>query len=158
MFNFTYKKHIKNLLPPKYKNVLFWVEWIYALLKPSETLHSQFLSSRQLDIVLLMYNSQTIVLESLLQQEFDPAIYIVNTIRTAPNGLYAWQSQQQTPPLYAYQANKRGWALYAATVTLNVSTDFLIYYPLSSTIDLARLNAIIKRYAHAGKVWQLIGF
>jgi hypothetical protein len=158
MFNFTFKQHIKDLLSPRYKKVLFWIEWIYALLKPAETLHTIFVAKRAEDIILLQYNAQTLILESLLQSEFDAGVYITNMKRTAPNGLYAWQSAKNTPPLYAYQANKRGWSLYAAGVTLNVFVDFIIYYPSTATIDLIRLNAIVKRYAHAGKVWQLIPY
>lgn len=158
MFNFTLRKHIKWLLPSKYKEVPFWVEWIYALLLPVMWLHDLFLQYRASDIVSLQYNSQTIVLESLLQSEFDAGVYIVNALRTGTNGLFAWQPQKQTPPLYAYQANNRGWSLYASGVTLNSYNDFIIYYPLAATIDLTRLNTIVKHYVHAGKKWQLIAY
>jgi hypothetical protein len=144
-------------IPPKYRNVEFWQEFVFALLQPAKDLHDIFLAYAAIDVEQRKYNAQTIVLNTLLQSKFDAGVYISNLLRNDGSALYAENVQAQTPKLYAQEVQVNGWALYDESVAL-ASYNFTVNYPASAGIDLVRLNATVRQYAHTGFTWQLVSY
>jgi len=96
MFKFNITKHVSRITPPQWRNT-FMLSWLEALLVPMRTLNDAFLVWVDARRVELTYNGQTIHMERMLNDIFDPQarrIKIVHSIDQREFDYFAGEGQQ----------------------------------------------------------------
>ena len=133
------------------------LEWVRVLISPVAYVNAIFVAYRAELIKRLQYNGQTIILENLLNDIFQPSdreIYI-ETLDDRLAQLYLYQTSEQEPPEYVHQTGEAP-PLYVFQngEQLAVGYDFIVWVPdgLLNAEEQARLKAVTRRYKLAGKI------
>lgn len=135
-------------------------EWLAVLVKPLNTVYGYFMAHREATIRKMRFNSQTIVLENLLNDLFDPTLRRIIIINRGDTNqpVYIYQSAENKP-LYIYQESE-----LVADPSLNtfVGTDaeygtiyhFIVQAAVGSLTseEIVRLKATVNYYRFSGKV------
>ena len=137
-----------------------WLSFLRSLLKPVKVLYASFLTYRTDTIKKMRYNSQTIVLENLLNDMFDSTLRRITVVTTYDivNPPHLYQSSENNP-LYVYTEAEYDAEPLLERVYLNQQSELGILYDfivecaegsLTSNQE-TRLKAIVNYYKLAGK-------
>ena len=135
--------------------------WLRALLAPLRQLYATFLLYAEAARIELSYNSQTIVLESALNDQFDPdlrRITIDNSDTELQPLYFNLRSEQQPEKYLRLVAEGPPWTyayLYAEFAT---QIDFTVRVPvaLRTPQRTDQLNARVRRFKLAMRHYQLL--
>lgn len=136
-----------------------WTTWLRIMLKPVKYLYNLFLPYRAEMLKKLRYNSQTIILENLLNDMFDNnlrRIRIITTYDVVPSTYIFTDAESEQ--IYVYTEAEVDAdptkAVYLYTLPeLGVLYDFIVQCAAGSLTELQenRLKAIVNYYRLAGK-------
>lgn len=152
MWGWNIRNWIKQYVPPFLRGDIH-LSWIYALLKPVESLYSDLLSFRSDILDKISYNGQTIVLETLLNRRFDNLnrIRIITESDLMPvNYIYTAGENQ---PLFIKTLLEGGSTLIFTVGEYMVGFEFVVIVPvgLLTTAEEIRLKSTVNFYRIAGK-------
>ena len=157
-FNWDIDTWAQNEIPAEMRQ-LKWMKFILVLVKPVKLLYAPFLTFRATMKKKLRYNSQTIVLENLLNDMFDNTlrrIRITTTYDVTPNVFVFTAAELEQTYIYtaAEVAADPTKAVYLYTnPELGVYYDFIVECAAGSltTLQENRLKAIVNYYRLASK-------
>jgi hypothetical protein len=146
-FELDFKTFILRFEAPDIRKPI-QLAWLYAILKPIETLHQSFLDYRDLKLDEVVYNSQTIVLEHLLNKKFTLAnnlIYIDNVYDNVEKVYdYFLDENEEAGYDYFLSEDKDTFITYLSEDSNEY--DFVVYVPNNFVLDEILMRAIIKKY------------
>ncbi len=133
--------------------------WLNAIIAPLLDIYNAFKTYYIGVEEQLRYNSQTMVMEGLLNDYFDPTfrrIYIT-TASERDDIYYSWYDTENGPELYLYYAAEGKPPLYTyySTEALGVA-DFFVYVPAGLSFDDLAMRNKINRYKLATKRYIII--
>lgn len=146
---------------PSKRQTSIMLVWLGVLLKPLNTIYTAFKSYYLGVYSQLSYNSQTIILEKLLNNTFDSIlnrIYIVHSNDTNMIG-YIYFNSEAAPKTYASFISEGKPLIYGYFKSeAKGATDFYVNVPASLTYDAVLMNSLIKKYKLISKryIIQLI--
>jgi hypothetical protein len=150
------REWMQQILPPRLKDKPKAEAWFYIHLKPVQTLFEQLIDYRTETNKKLRYNSQTIVLESLLNDKFDQdqrSIYIVTESDILPEN-YLFQDGSPEPPLYLFtDADDTDEVWIYTDEEYEQNYDFVVYLRDDLVYDAAQLVSTVNYYKLAGKLF-----
>jgi hypothetical protein len=135
--------------------------WLGALLAPLRLLYTTFLLYAEATRIELGYNSQTIVLEAALNDQFDTdlrRIRIDNSdVEIQP--LYVnFKGEQQADPFLRFAAECPPWTYCYSYAAFSALTDFTVRVPvqLRTPQRTNQLNARIRHFKLATRHYRLL--
>lgn len=157
IYDLTFLKQIRRLLPIR-KRKIKRISWIRDLLEPLQTLKDQIFNIYRPDVVeRAKYNSQTIVLEYILNKKFDPAmkrIYIVNFLT---NLIYVYIfKKSENKPTYIYKKSEAKPLYLFKSSEYAVDFDFIVHCPVGLAGQDKQVRAEIDKYKVAGVNYTVI--
>lgn len=135
--------------------------WLAALLAPLRQLYGAFLRYAEAARIELSYNSQTIVLEAALNDQFDPdlrRITIDNSDAELVPLYFNFLSEQQPEKIIRFAAECPPWTYAYAYAEFTTQTDFTVRVPSLLRTDQRtdQLNARIRRFKLATRHYLLL--
>lgn len=135
--------------------------WLTALLTPLTQLYATFLAYAQASFRELSYNSQTIVLEGALNDQFDPdlrRIRIDNSDADLQPLYFNFRSEQQPDKYVLFAAECPPWTYAYLYSEFSSQTDFTVHVPalLRNAQRTDQLNARIRRFKLATRHYVLL--
>lgn len=148
------------LLPALLRKPILKV-WLSALLAPLQQLYTGFLTYQEASFRELGYNSQTIVLEGALNDQFDPALRRITIDNSDAELLplyFNFRSEQQSEKIVLFAAECPPWTYAYSYAEFSTQTDFTVRVPvgLRTTQRTDQLNARIRRYKLATRHYRLL--
>lgn len=134
--------------------------WLLALLAPLRQLYTTFLLYAEATRIELSYNSQTIVLEGALNDQFDPLlrrIRIDNSDTELVPFYVNFVSEQQPEKPVLFAAEAPPWLYCYSYAEFSTQTDFTVRVPvqLRNPQRTDQLNARIRRFKLATRHYSL---
>lgn len=135
--------------------------WLAALLAPLQQQYAAFLLYTEAARIELSYNSQTIVLEGALNDQFDPDLRRI-TIDNSDTELvplyFNFLSEQQPEKPILFAAECPPWTYAYSYVEFNTQIDFTVRVPvgLRTAQRTDQLNARIRRFKLATRHYRLL--
>jgi len=156
MFDIDFKIMVKRLVPYfLYKETLR--DYLFAAIKGLETTHGVFKDFRTQSIRDLQFTGQTIYLEHILNDEFDPGtrgIYI-DTINVNQFN-YLFRKIEGKTPLYLFRKSEGAPLYYGIRKSeYGFLVDFIVYVPVAVVFDSNQMKALINKYKLAGKRYKI---
>lgn len=135
--------------------------WLGALLAPLRQQYFAFLLYAEAARIELTYNSQTIVLEGALNDQFDPLlrrIRIDNSDTELQPLYFNFLSEQQPEKPILFAAECPPWTYAYSYVEFSTQTDFTVRVPvlLRTPQRTDQLNARIRRFKLATRHYLLL--
>lgn len=135
--------------------------WLGALLAPLQQLYAAFLLYAEAARIELSYNSQTIVLEGALNDQFDPdarRIRIDNSDTELQPLYFNFLSEQQPEKPILFVVESPPWTYAYQYVEFSTQTDFTVRVPrlLRTAQRTDQLNARIRRFKLATRHYRLL--
>ncbi len=141
IYNIDYNRIAIWDLPIKWRKVIN-VEWLKILLTPVIRLHQEFLAFKTASNYKLSHNSQVVLLEKMLNDNFDKvnrAIEIRNVAVKEPVWFY---EPQDDKPVYFYEpADDKSVYFYEPTDLDAATEDFLVVVPATLRPGGTQANA-----------------
>ena len=135
--------------------------WLAALLAPLETLYQDFVAYQRATFRELAYNSQTLVFEGALNDQFDPytcRIRIVNQeVELTPLYLNFRNENQPDEKFVGFTREGPPWRYCYQYAEFDTQLDFIVRVPvgLRSPERTTQLTARINRFRYATKKYAL---
>lgn len=153
--------HLATLLLPALLRKPKLRAWLGALLAPLCQLYATFLLYAEATRIELTYNSQTIVLESALNDQFDPDLrrIRIDNSDTELQPLYLnFISEQQPEKYLLFTAESPPWTYCYAYAEFSSQTDFTVRVPvlLRTPQRTDQLNARIRHFKLATRHHRLL--
>lgn len=153
--------YLASLLLPALLRKPRLLAWLSALLAPLREQYAAFLLYVEAARIELGYNSQTIVLESALNDQFDPdlrRITIDNSDKELQPLYFNFLSEQQPERIILFAAECPPWTYAYGYVEFNTQTDFTVRVPvgLRTAQRTDQLNARIRRFKLATRHYLLL--
>jgi len=157
MFNIDWLHIIKLLLPP-FKRKAIRIAWLSVLVKPFRVIYDELYIFRDQSNYLANMNGQAIYMQKYLNDLFNGGM---SGIIVEPNVVkiltYVGNIGSGYPELYIsnspYAGNFLGDSAYYGNLP-----DLLIKIPSALGLDAASVDAVVRRYAFAGKNWKQITY
>ncbi|MBO2009159.1 hypothetical protein [Hymenobacter negativus] len=135
--------------------------WLAALLAPLRQLYATFLLYAEATRIELAYNSQTIVLEGALNDQFDPLLrrIRIDNSDTELIPLYLNFVSELQPDVYLlFAAESPPWTYCYGYVEFSTQTDFTVRVPvlLRNPQRTDQLNARIRHFKLATRHYRLL--
>lgn len=160
MFNIYFQDIIKKLVPAAYRGSNL-ADVIFALTKPLRSLNITFKSHKDSVDYDLQFNGQTMNLEHVLNDKFDPSlrriyiedvsyinsVYVANKVEGSVTLYLANKSETTVPPVYL--ENK---------IEQTGQTHFRVMVPASLTFSMIELRALVDKYKLASKIYTVQTF
>lgn len=152
IYQIDFELQAKRILPPK-KRYPVMIAWLIALLKPLKILRNDIFDTYRPDIVERMaYNSQTIVLEAMLNKRYgiisSPFIYIINQLIDS-NGMFI----SLTTPASDYVPEDYTGLSYVGISYSLTDVDFIIRIPSAISFLDGEVRAFVDRYKTLGTTY-----
>ena len=153
--------YLAGLLLPTLLRKPRLLAWLAALLAPVRQGYLTFLLYAEAARIELAYNSQTIVLESTLNNQFDPdlrRITIDNSDTELQPLYYNLRSEQQPDKYLGFAAEGPPWVYAYYYAEFATQIDFTVCVPvvLRTAQRTDQLNARIRRFKLAMRHYQLL--
>lgn len=156
MYNFDFFLHIHNLLHTKLR-VDFWLQYLRVACQSLVLEFNLFKAWREEKLEDIQYSAQTIGLEHLLQTKFDsPTITITNNkiqnrlVVLAPSRFksssqidFGGQTGEDLPRL-----------AFGGGAVEDVQYHFTVNAPSGLQSQEQQMNAVLRKYVHAGFIWN----
>lgn len=155
MFNINFTLQVKKLTPWFLQKDKM-LAWLKELVSPIKNLHAQFLLERQNTNYFLMQNSQTIVLESLLNDYFNATgIWIQNSANLIPDN-FIYTKLENASPLFAFQIGEPILPPHAQvylyqTLEYALFTHFIVWVPNTLVFSEDEMKGLVNKYKLADK-------
>ena len=156
-YDFDIVDIINKQLPTRKKGVIL-LDWLYALIKPLKTSQLDFITYKDATIKELSYNSQTMMLEKLLNDEADNTLrrIYIDTIFENKESQHLFNLGEDTGLfIYNKSENQDKTYLYSRS-ELILDFDFTIYVPLGLEDSEPRIRALADKYKLAGIRYKII--
>lgn len=157
IYDLTFIKQIRRLLPIT-KRKIKRISWIRDLLEPLQTLKDQIFNVYRPDVVeRAKYNSQTIVLEYILNKKFDATlkrIYIVNFL-TVLIYQYFYKKSENKPNYFYKKSEGKPFYLYKGS-EYAIDFDFIVHCPVGLAGQDKQVRAEIEKYKVVGVNYTVI--
>lgn len=153
MYQIDWNKLIEHTLPYLLRKVK-QVAWLYTLIKPVRWLHDEFLAYRTQTRIDLLYTSQVIYLEKLLNDRFDETqrrIYIDDVERTT---VYIGRNSDPDP-LYVGKKDELPYVYVGRSEDYESEHDYRINVPDALPVNEVLIRALVDRYNQAGKAYYI---
>jgi hypothetical protein len=152
---------IKRIIPPHLRKEKREA-WLYALLKPLEQAHEDFLLFRDSINEDLSYNSQTMIFEYLLNKRFNDGgteIYITNIANNAPP-VYVGYLSEGGHSLYVGYLDEIGHNINIGYLDEYIDSEyeFIVNVPVALVFDMDEMHAVIKKYKLSGKRYNIVTY
>ncbi len=156
--NFDY---LATLLLPSLLRRPRLLAWLKALLAPLRQLYYDFLLYAEATRIELTYNSQTIVLEGALNDQFDPSlrrIRIDNSDTELQPLYFNFRSEQQPEKYILFAAESPPWTYAYLYREFTSQIDFMVHVPLvlRTPQRTNQIQARIRRFKLAMRRHQLL--
>lgn len=159
MYNVDFDRLVRLNLP-EWKRKPIMLGFIYTLIKGCKDIHVQLMSLRNNTSRFLNFNGQTIYLEHILNEEFDPngwGVYIDNVIDRSFTFIY--NKSEGRDPFYIYNKSEGKPPRYIYNKIEYLSTvDFIVYVPLAVVFDIDQMTALVNKYRYASRTFQIITY
>lgn len=136
------------------------LDYLSGAAKGLKDVNDLFVTLRDETLLKLSYTGQTIYLERLLNDNYDPIlrrIYIDNT--NVQNFVYWRNVIENSPEVYLNNKAEAATPDYLGNVVeLIASIHFIVNVPVTLVFDTIDFNDDIRRYAQAGKTWTIVTF
>ncbi len=133
------------------------IAWLESLVAPMVGIYNKFLSEQSRLNVEVNANSQTMLLEWLLNNRFDSTqrrIFITNNQAASPL-INAYLKKENQPRLNAYRKGE-GPKVVIGTKTETNITDFYVNIPAALSGQQVPLSRLTSKYKLAGKTFVII--
>ena len=146
---------VRRLIPYfLFKEVLR--DYLFSAIKGIETTHSAFTDFRIQSIRDIKFTGQTIYLEQLLNEEFDPGGFGIYITTINVNQFTYLYRKTEAKPLYLFRKSE----LQPATYLINkleygFLVDFIVFVPVALSFDQNQMKALILKYKLAGKRYKI---
>ncbi len=153
--------YLATLLLPSLLRRPLLLAWLKALLAPLRQRYYDFLVYAEATRIELTYNSQTIVLEGALNDQFDPTLrrIIIDNSDTELQPLYFnFLSEQQPEKYILFAAESPPWTYAYLYNEFTSQIDFTVHVPLvlRTPQRTDQLQARIRRFKLAMRRHQLL--
>lgn len=159
MVDFNVNRMIRRFMPHFLRKPIM-LDYLAGASKVLKDVNDQLIALRESILLKLSYTGQTIYLERLLNDNYDPSlrrIYIDNT--NVQNFIYWRNVIENAPPFYLYNKAEIAAPVYLQqTAEVEASVHFIVHIPAAIGHDPILVNADVRRYAQAGKTWILVTF
>lgn len=159
MFNFSldFKKLVTDMLPPVHRKQIL-TDWITTLVSGVKTIHAQFKALVDKIRFDLIFTSQVIYLEYLLNYKFNGGLnaILINDGSNA-SSVYAYQTSENNN---LFIVSEQEFNSYIDIFLYNEAeftsyVDFLVMVPQALTFSRSEMTALINKYKLAGKSYTI---
>lgn len=151
MYNFDVNRIVKLLLPPILR-VGKNIDFLLIPFRIIDNIINELKQLRNKQIYFSQFNSQTIVLQHLLNDLFDNQlrrIYIINTANIYYP--YFYNEIENKPPIYLHYKIENMPFYMKFQIEYHSLNDFIVYVPSALTINIQLMKYYIDYYKVAGK-------
>lgn len=160
VYRYDLSKLVKRLTPPRWRNA-FNLNWYETLLSGIDYSQDRFNAFKDQSLIELSYNGQTIYLEKMLNDRFDPVARRIVIQHEDDNGVFWYLEGEGQPEQYLYTEPETG-----ATITylygegenstgLPDGIDFRVKAPSDLSSLEVRMSSEINKYKLAGKQFEI---
>ena len=157
IYTYNWLRFAAWFLPYNLRQVTLF-RYIVALLTPITEAYTDFLAFRKRQLYEAEINGQTIKLERVLNDTFDPIerrIYITDgDYYTPPVFMEEWKNQSVLFP--AESANNKPIFYSINSITNTVSFNFYVHIPSTVWYDKVRVRALIIKYKIFGRLFDIV--
>lgn len=159
MFDINVNRIIKRFMPHFLRKPVM-IDYLSGAAKALKDVNNLFVTLRDETLLKLSYTGQTIYLERLLNDNYDPTlrgIYIDNTNVQGFN--YVRNVIENAPAFYVNNKVEAATPDYFDNIAeVEASIHFIVNVPVAVVFDSIDLNDDVRRYAQAGKTWSVVTF
>lgn len=159
MFDIDINKIFRRFMPHFLRKPVM-LDYLASAAKAIKDVNINFVALRDAVLLKLSFTGQTIYLEKLLNDNYDPVlrrIYIDNT--NIQNYIYWRNVIESAPPFYLFNDSEVSAPVYLSNYSeVEASIHFIVNIPVAVTFDPIDVNADVRRYAQAGKTWIIETF
>lgn len=160
IYRYDLSKLVRRLTPPRWRNA-FNLNWYETLLSQIDYSQDQFNDYKDQALIELSYNGQTIYLEKMLNDRFDPVLRRIIIRHEDEIGYYLYLEGEGQPEKYLYNESETGATpTYLYNEGENVATfpegiDFLVKAPSELAGLEAQMKSEIDKFKLAGKIYDI---
>lgn len=159
IYNFNINTFIKRILGAKLRNSKSHFFWIKSLLKPVDYLKSQLLIFKNQTDIELSYTNQTINIERMLNDKFDPAERRIKVQHKANNNEYYFLSSEGQVYDHYYLISEgiqpQFYFRLGENTTLIDTYDFIVLIPSSLNDEIPQITANVNKIKLASKKFNV---
>lgn len=161
VYKYDLPKLVRRLTPPRWRNPfnLNWYESLLCGINYSQDRLNIFKDQARVE---LSYNGQTIYLEKMLNDRFDPVQRRIQIVHDEDLTVYWYLEGEGQPEKYLYTETETGvTTTYLYNEGENITglpegIDFRVLAPSSLTSEQIRMTSEIEKYKLAGKQFEII--
>lgn len=156
-FDYTlpWKDLIADALDPELSKQAFWVDFIYALIKPLREEHQQFLNFINFVDEEIIYSGESASLSFKLNQKFNSTnIFIENNARAAIE-FYLYDVNVGENSFVYPNNDTRNKFIYPANTFSADTVGFTVYVPQSLIFNEDEMRAFIDKFLHWGSTYTI---
>lgn len=161
IYRYDLSKLVRRLTPPRWRNP-FNLHWYETLLSPINYSQDRFVAFKDQALIELSYNGQTMYLEKMLNDRFDPTHRRIIIQHEEDNSVFWYLEAEGQAPNYLYTEIETG-----ATLThlynegenstgLPGGIDFRVKAPAELFSKEPQMKAEINKYKLAGKIYDIV--
>jgi len=160
VYRYDLSKLVRRLTPPRWRSP-FNLNWYETLLCGINYSQDRFNAFKDQSLIELSYNGQTIYLEKMLNDRFDPIQRRIVIQHEDDNGVFWYLEDEGQAAKYLYAESETGGTLaYLYNEGENSSglpdgIDFRVKAPLSLSSLEVRMKSEINKYKLAGKQYEI---
>ncbi|HTF18166.1 MAG TPA: hypothetical protein VK658_08850 [Chryseolinea sp.] len=161
IYRYNLSKLVKRLTPPRWRNPTN-LNWYETLLSGINYSQDRFNAFKDQALVELSYNGQTIYMEKMLNDRYDPSLRRIIIQHEQNNSAYWYVEGEGQAPVYLYTEPETGATQSFLYIEGENSTglpdgiDFVVKAPVSLTSQEVRMKADVNKYKLAGKQFEII--
>lgn len=161
VYGYDLRKLIRRLTPPRWRNA-FNLNWYETLLSGVNYSQERFNAFKDQALIELSYNGQTVYLEKMLNDRFDPMLRRITIEHDETTGVYWYLEGEGQAEKYLYTESETGTTeTYLFNEGENFSglpdgIDFRVKAPLELLPLEIRIRSEINKYKLAGKQYDII--
>lgn len=157
IYTINWSRLIALLLPNDLRKVKL-LNYLIALITPLKEDYNEFLQFRATQLYDAEINGQTIKLERVLNDTFDPIdrrIYITDGEYYEPPTFYEeWKNK---PVIFLYEGHDDNPTFYSINnIDNRVSFNFFVHVPSEVWHDRTRLRALVDKYKAFGRTFEVV--
>jgi len=154
-----------NLLTPPFLRKRKFVDWVYVLVSPLETVNIKFNKFRRDSIYKVTHNGQVFSLNAVLNDAYDPSDRRIRVSDSVNRGAVYIYPENDNKAVYVYpESENEPIIVYDDSVFEQIDYDFLVLIPLdlrpSNADDLSvlllQIRSLINYYKLASKTYNIL--
>lgn len=148
MFKLNIKRHVSRTVPPFWRK-LFTLSWLEVLLWPVVTLNETFVAWVDQKRIELNYNGQTIILEAMLNDLFDPTerrIRIQHTTSEREYDYFVSEGQAADFDYFISEAEPARYDYYQSEMVELIIEGFRVSLPMGLMSQEDQIRGNILKY------------